>query len=197
MTTFTVELQGLEAFKETFNTSRIPEQVALGTGLAMKQLHSSLEHAVATRYKYGKRLSSVLVGGSASNVTFGKNVIRGGLEYKFVPILLTEFFSPPTVRGNITSSHRPKREKRHKGNVHFVEVIRGRRRISHGTKTLGGFKPAGSKYLLERDGKEKYPLHVLFAPSLSQMAGHVINTDKSVQYAINNIYTLIENKISL
>lgn len=191
MTTFTVELQGLEAFKETFNTARISKQVAVGTGLAMKQLHSSLEHAIAVRYKYGKPLSSVLVDKSASNVTFGKNVIRGGLEYKFVPILLTTFFSPPIFMGNINP------RKRKKGRVHSVEVIRGKRVISHGTEHLGGFIPIGKKHLIERDGADKYPTHPLFAPSLSQMAGHVINSDRSVQYVINNIYTLIENEIQL
>jgi hypothetical protein len=191
MTTFIVELQGLDAFKETFNTSRIPKQVALGTGIAMKQLHSSLEHAIAARYKYGKPLSSVLVGKSASNVTFGKNVIRGGLEYKFVPIFLTEFFSPPVVMGNINPG------KRKKGRVHSVEVIRGRRVTSLGTEHLGGFIPIGKKHMIERDGADKYPTHPLFAPSLSQMAGWVLNNDSSVQYAINNIYTLIENEIQL
>jgi hypothetical protein len=191
MTTFIVELQGLDAFKETFNTSKIPKQVALGTGKAMKQLHTSIEHAIAARYKYGKPLSSVLVGKSASNVTFGKNVIRGGLEYKFVPIFLTEFFSPPVVMGNINPG------KRKKGRVHSVEVIRGRRVTSLGTEHLGGFIPIGKKHLIERDGADKYPTHPLFAPSLTQMAGHIINNDRSVQYAINNIYTIIENEIQL
>jgi len=192
MTTFIVELQGLDDFKETFNTSRIPKQVALGTGIAMKQLHSSLEHAIAARYRYGKPLSSVLVGKSVSNVTFGKNVIRGGLEYKFVPIQLGNFLSPPGELGNI-----PPFPKKRPGVMRYVEVIRGRRKVSHGTERLGGFTHEGRKYLIERDGVSRYPIHQLFAPSLSQMAGWVLNNDRSVQYAINNIYTLIENEIQL
>jgi hypothetical protein len=191
MSGFTVELQGLEAFKDTFNTARIPKAVALGTGVAMKQLNSLISSAVSARYATSKPLSSVLIGGSASNVTFGKNIITGDLQYRFVPVFLSDFFSPPIFMGNINPG------KTKKGRVHSVEVLRGSRQIVHGTDGRGGFIPIGGRRMIERDGQNRYPTHPLFAPSLSQMAGHIVDNDRSVMYFIDNIYSIIENEIQL
>ncbi len=192
MSNFTFDMPELENFKKTFNTNRIPADIANGVGKAVKQLHASIEHAVATRYKTSKPLSSVLVGGSISNVVFGKNVIRGGLEYKFVPVGLASFFSPPAELGNINEgAKRP-------GFVHSVEIIRGQRKVVHGKEHRGGFIPLGWKSpMFERMSKARLPLRTLYAPSLSQMASHVVNTDAGVQFQINNIAEIIGNEIEL
>ena len=200
MANFKADLQGLEELKQSLNTARIPKQVALGVGVALKELNSTIEHAVATRYKTTKPLSSVLVGKSASNVTFGKNIIRGGLEYKFVPIDLSKFFSPPVVIGNIN----PRAKKlgaitagfRRKGRIHYVEVIRGSRKISYGKEHRGGFIPLGWKSpMFERMSQKRLPLRTLWAPTLSQMASHVVGSDRTVIYQMNNIAETIANEI--
>jgi hypothetical protein len=134
-----------------------------------------------------------LVDGSSSNVTFGKNIIHGELQYRFVPVNLAQFFVPPIELGNIP----PKAGKKRKGRIHSVEVIRGRTKVVYGQERLGGFIPPGSHYMIERDGAYKYPVHNLYAPSLSQMAAHIVDTDRSVMNFINNIYSIIENEIQL
>ncbi len=194
MANFKADLQGLEELKQSLNTARIPKQVALGVGIALKELNSTIEHAVAIRYKTTKPLSSVLVGKSASNVAFGKNVIRGGLEYKFVPIDLSKFHSPPPVFGNINPG------AKRKGFVHYAEVLRGRRKVVLGKDHRGGFIPKGyrtahGEQMFERMSKARLPLRVLYAPTLSQMASNVVNNDNAVIYAMNNIAETIANEI--
>jgi hypothetical protein len=191
MASFSVELQGMKEVLEAINPARIPKQVALAVGISMKKLHADIEHEVFARYKVSKKLSSVLIGGSISNVTFGKNVIKGGLQYSFQPIGLASFFSPPTVLGNINPG------ARRKGRIHSVEVIRGQRKIVYGKKHYGGFIPLGWKSpMFERATAKRFPIDVLYAPTLSQMAGHVIDNSSFLQYEIDNIAETINNHIT-
>lgn len=201
MSRLRIEIEGLEVVKTSLNMNRISTQIAKGMGIAALKLHKEISHAVFTRYKTSKSLDSVLVGKSSSVTTFGKGILQNSLEYKFVPIDLSKFFSPPAQLGNINAG------ATRMGWIHSVEVIRGRRQISYGKGHRGGFIPRTESGVLfrnsrfgsqmfERIGRARLPLRVLYAPTLSQMANYVVNNDSRVIYIQNQMPEIIANEIT-
>ena len=89
---FKVELKGLKKLKKDFSSRKLKKQLALGIADAALQLDQALRVAVVDTYNISDSLDKVRVGRSISNVQTGKNVLKTGLQYKFVPIPLSKFF---------------------------------------------------------------------------------------------------------
>ena len=89
---FKVELKGLDKLKEDFSSRKLKKHLALGIADATLQLDQALRIAVVNTYNISDSLDKVRVGRSISNIQTGKNVLKAGLQYKFVPIPLSKFF---------------------------------------------------------------------------------------------------------
>lgn len=188
MPNFKATIYGLDEIKEYINPNRINRELAKGVGSAVKELHATLAHSVFEKYNIKRTLDTVLIGKSISNVTFGKNQISSGLEYRHESTYLSDYVTD-VFDGNI------KAEAKRPGRVHVVTVIRGRPRIVRGKSGNGGFIPKGwSRPMFERVGQGKYPLRLLYGMSLSQMAETVFTYDPKVQRAIDQIENLILEK---
>ena len=95
-----IEISGIEELKKTINVNRIQKSIAVGVGQAAKFVHTELRSDVAQRYKTIGDLNSVLIRSSISDVTFGRGILKGGLEYKHVPVDLAKYFDSAEL-GNI------------------------------------------------------------------------------------------------
>jgi len=204
MATVSVEVYGLTEIKDYLSKGKVDKTLALGINDAVVQLHSALRYSVATTYKAPASLDSVLVGRSTSSVKQGKNFIESGLQYKFIPIGLDKYLDS-YYPGNIN----PGATKQ--GRVHVVEIKRGAKRIVYGKEHRGGFVPRkgsltspgavvrlyrGGGVMFERTSQSKFPVKVLFGPSLSQLALTSLKEDKKVQSVLNKLEeTIIERFI--
>jgi hypothetical protein len=201
---FSANISGLEDLKASLDGKKLSKDVALGLGQAMLSLHSALSFEVAKRYNVrssGKPvLDSILIGKTKSTIAFGQKSVEASLTYKYIPRDLSKF--PYTWEwGNINPG------ARRKGQVHSVAVKRNQSKIVYGLNHLGGFVPKyrdGSvkrfeKYgaqMFERDGPDKYPIHLLFGPSLSDMTEYVFDSRLGkVGEALDNIESFISEQI--
>lgn len=216
MTGFKADIYGLNELKDYIDTPKMLKRVAPVIGTATLQLHGALKSSVFNSHQHPKSLDSVLVGKSTSTISFGKNVIESGLVYKYKPVDLGKF-SPTWEWGNINAARR-------QGRVHSVVVRRDGRKVVHGKDHRGGFIPKKrndstvrkynyksqelSKYnpnkygaqMFERTTNKRFPLRLLFGPSLSQLAERAFNNglagkDKTVQAAIDNLELTIIDKV--
>jgi hypothetical protein len=180
-----IEIDGLSDLVATLNPKRINSDIAKGLGLATKTLHATLKHSISQTYNTSHNLDSVLVGKSISNVTFGKNIIESGLEYRYRPVDLAKF-DYTWEMGNI-----PPLPKKRQGRVHSVTVKRASgRKIVYGKSGNGGFTQKNSRYgtqMFERMGKERKPLRLLFGPSLTDMVLKSLDTDPKVKKSLDAI----------
>jgi hypothetical protein len=163
-------------------------------------VHNSLSFAITRNYATSEKLSSVLVGKSTSNVKQGTNFITSGLEYKFKPVRLVEFLTN-TFKGNINPASK-------QGIVSVVTIKRGQPRIVFGKKHYGGFvQRRGANVvkaqIFERKQKatwengKRLPIIPLYAPSLSQMASKMYDTDGEVQKVKDSLTTTLAKFIDL
>ena len=184
---------GLEEIKEYLNPSRINKGIAIGVHDAVLQIHDALRSAVARKYTFRDSLDTALVGRSISNVEIGKNFIRNGLQYVDKQKDLSKF---PYTLGAIIRN----------GTIHNVEVVRGRSKRLRGRSGQGGFVPRkkgapptrfgfkGETQMFERIGRSRYPLRLLLAPSLSDAATRMYDTDKQVQQVLQHVEETILDK---
>lgn len=178
-----VSIIGLDSIKKFVDETRINKKLATAVGIAAKELHSAIRHEVFTKYKVKQeKIDSSLANKSIDNVKFGKNIISSGLTYNYTPVGLGSFYSSWQF-GNINP-------KQHTGTVFSVEVKRGSKKIVYGKDHRGGFIPMnqagklkrnrfGGYNMYERVSAKRYPLRLLFAPSISQMVNSVM-TDKLI-----------------
>jgi hypothetical protein len=191
---FKVEIQGLRELQNEFSQNGLSKKVSFGLGLATKSLHSELRFAVKSRYAISGDLNSVLKGSRFTSTTkFGNSIFENGLEYRYRPIDLSKF--PYTKEwGNLLYP------KPRQGWVHTVTVVRGRPRVSYGKSNHGGFTKLNKKHpqygmqMLERKGKSKYPVRLLFGPSLSEMAYAQLNNNSFVQKRLNDLERYIADQ---
>lgn len=205
MANFNVAIYGLDEIKNYINPNRVNKALAMGVNKAVLSLHSALQTSVNSYYKVDKPLSSVLIGSSTSSQRQGKGFITNGLAYKDVPVDLSKFVVD-YYAGNINPATK-------QGRVHVVEVIRGRKVVSRGKDGRGGFvprygslanpsravllknrdlpnRPAG-KLMLERRTSARYPLRVLYAPSLAAMAASRFEKDSKVKQVLDSLESTI------
>jgi len=182
-----VEIYGLADLKESLEGKKLKRDIPKGIGSATKTIHSALKFELAQKYNVSHNLDSVLVGKSVSNVTFGKNVMEGGLVYRWKPVDLAKF--PYSWEwGNI-----PPLPKKRKGKVHSVAVRRGSKKVVYGKSNHGGFTQKNGYFgtqMFERVSRERKPLRLLFGPSLSEMASRSLDSPK-VTKAIDDLVEYI------
>ena len=193
-------ISGINEIKQNINVSRIKKELAIGVGQAAKLVHSELRSGVAQLYKAPGDLNSVLIGGSISDATFGKFVLKnieGAIEYKDKPIQLVKYYES-SFMGNLPLPPLPKKKE---GRVFKVEIRRGRKRRVFGRYKHGGFIPnkdgtfTMGKIMLERVGKKRYPLVQLYGPSLAQLA-QIIYTTRVNKAGLNaEVVKIIASKI--
>lgn len=176
-----ISLLGLAELKEFINPNRINKEVGLAVGYATNRVHNAIKHAVFTKYKIKQeKVDSALMNKSTSDVQFGKNIIKNSLSYKYTPVGLGSFYTSWQF-GNINPVP-------HEGTMFSVEVTRGKELIVKGKDHRGGFIPMsqagklkrnrkGGYNMYERATNKRYPLRLLFAPSISQMVNSVIKDD--------------------
>lgn len=194
MPNFKISIQGLEQLKLSLDKKELDRKLIPEIGLSILKLHNALKFAVKENYTIDRSLDSVLKGGSKSNTILGNNLISTSLEYNYKPIDLSKFpyTYVPGPRG---------------GSVHSVTIKRGVTKIVRGKSRQGGFVPrdrSGKVYrnafgaqMFERIGKSRFPLRVLFGPSLSQMAAKMFDTDSNVHRVEDEITQNLLNILDL
>ena len=201
MTTISFSIQGLEKLREELGSARVKKEIALAVGQGARYLHSALRHAVAITYNAPASLDSVLEDKTASTTKFGQGVIKGELRYKNTALMLSKFVTD-VYKGNLPPAEGKKRE----GWIHVVSVRRPTHKISFGRYGYGGFSPRGAagktRYgskggavMLERLTPERYPVKLMFGPSLAAMASSMWDTDPGVQKAKVEVEKIIENAL--
>jgi hypothetical protein len=196
---FIFDTFGLNDIKEYININRINKDLARGVNEAVLSLHSALREKVAQNYNFKHSLDSVLIGKSISNVKQGKNFITAGFGYKAKFIGLSKF-SHDSFVGNINpGAQKP-------GRVERVVVRKGRKSIVYGKQHHGGFiprygnlkNPGNAKLfgghgarMLERLGSSRFPVRMLFGPTLASAALHIYSTDRDVQRKIDEFENTI------
>jgi hypothetical protein len=199
MAGYKIDIQGLDELRVQLDSKTLNKQLIPAIGLVTLQLHNSLSFAITRNYATKQKLSSVLVGKSISQVKQGTNFIVTGLEYKFKPVRLVEFLTN-TFEGNINPASK-------KGIVSVVTIKRGQPRIVFGKKHYGGFvQRRGNRVtkaqIFERKQKatwadgERLPIIPLYAPSLSQMASKMYDTDNGVQKVKDKLAVTLANFIN-
>ena len=190
-----VEIVGLEEVRKLVSTDRISKAMATAIGVTAKTLHSEIRHLVFTKYKIKQeKIDAALANKSINNVIFGKNIISSDLTYNYTPNGLGSFYSSWEF-GNINPGKVP-------GTVFSVEVKRGSKKIVYGKEHRGGFIPMnqagklkrnklGGYNMYERTSNRRYPLRLLFAPSVSQMVNTVIKDNEFMERQL----TSFENRL--
>lgn len=189
-----ISIYGLDEVKEYINPDRIKKELSIGVGLAVLQLHSALKTSVYAKYNVKQdKIESALVGKVAMTQTTGRNFILNGLEYRSSHTDLAKF--PYTkALGNINlGAKRP-------GMVHTVSVRRGSAKVVYGKDHRGGFTQRNGRYgvqMFERKSKARFPLRILFGPSVVQMLNTSFEHDPKVKAVLNNLeQTIIDNFIT-
>ncbi len=182
---------GLDEIKDFINPNRINKQLAIGVGIAVKQLHRSLVHATYTRYNIEQsKIENSLVGGFASNQRAGRGFILDGLTYRSGYRDLAKF--PYTKEwGKINRGY---------GFVHSVTVVRGQTRVVYGKDHRGGFTARNGSYgiqMFERTTNARYPLRLLFGPSIVDMLLTSFNYSPEVRQSLDTFEQTIANNINL
>lgn len=204
---FKPSIQGLAELQAIVDGKRIQKELAKNLSSYVWSLHKALDFELVKRYNTPSRtgLTSMLLRKSASSEILGKNVIKSSIEYRYKPVDLSKFRPVEWEWGNINPATR-------KGQVHSVMVKRANgMKIVYGLNHLGGFIPKRKtgkdsyanvvfpKYgtqMFERDGPDQYPIHLLFGPSLTDMAEYLFdNRIGSVADAIDNIETFISDTL--
>lgn len=188
-----ISIYGLDEIKEYINPNRINKELAIGVGLAVLQLHRDLKSSVFTRYNVDQaKIEAALVGKVAKTQTTGKNFIHNGLEYRSGHTDLAKF--PYTkALGNINPG------AKRQGQVHTVSVKRGNAKIVYGKEHRGGFTQRNGRYgvqMFERKSKARFPLRLLFGPSIVTMINTAYEYDPKVKESLNSLeQTIIDNFI--
>ncbi len=191
-----ISIYGLDEIKEYINPNRINKELAIGVGLAVLQLHRDLKSSVYTRYNVDQaKIEAALVGKVAKTQTTGKNFIKDGLEYRSGYTDLAKF--PYTkALGNINPG--AKRD----GPVHVVSIKRGGYKLLRGKQSRGGFsapnktKPQYGIQMFERQSKARFPLRILFGPSIVTMLNIAYEYDPKIKESLNRLEnTIIDNFI--
>jgi hypothetical protein len=194
MAGYKLNIQGLDELKKEFSKGTLDTKLTPAIGLSILQLHNALSSAIVKNYTTRQRLSSVLVRKSISQVKQGTNFISSGLEYKYKPVRLVEFLTN-TFTGNINPASK-------EGIVSVVTIKRGQPRIVFGKKHYGGFlqrrgQRVAKAQIFERKQKatwangKRLPIIPLYAPSLSQMASKMYDTDSEVQKVKDSLITTL------
>lgn len=222
-----VELGGLDVLLQDLNTKRISKQLAIAIGKTVKSLEAEIKHSVVNYYSVsGAEVGRTLQGKSTSLQRRGKNVITGGLTYKYEAKPLSDF---PIRESTVSTRSRflvPKAggfsmHKRTEAKSVAVAVRRGKYKTVVGQKGYGGYYHKGgtSKWAKIQGGRsssfktgiyerqqdstwitepiERAPVKPLFGPAVVDMIDTMLDYDPTVQYMINNLDLLIEEHISL
>lgn len=195
--TYSLKIEGLEELRDSL--SKIPKGLATGIGLAAANLETSLRFDLTTMYHISEsRFNNALIGSrTRSTIARGKNVIESGIEFRQIYTDLAKF--PYTWQmGNI-----PPLPKKHQGKVHSVSIRRGTVKVVYGKYNHGGFTIPNGQYgtqMFERIGKGRYPLHILFGPSILNLVDW--NTKRpetlpSCSKALNGMTQLIADNLNL
>lgn len=200
--TTTVNLVGLEEVQEYFSDKRIKKAVAVGMATFVTNLHSSLRTSIHNRYTGNQDISKQLHRGS-STVKFGKSILTAGLVYDVKHSDLSKF--------NYSASYGALNADGGDGWVHTVEVVRGQRKVLKGKRGRGGFTPrTGSSkqthgrakrvfnsgaQMLERKGRRRKPLRVLYGPNTANMINRALEKDTAVKKVIDNFPNIVGDLI--
>jgi hypothetical protein len=201
---FRVEIKGLKELQDSLNLNRVNKEVATAVGLYTRKLHSELRFAIKQMYRTDElpnpNLDSVLLGNASETRKFGKNIIVGGLEYRWKSTGLAKFRHSSFI-GNINTG------AKRKGRVQKVQVRRGITKIVYGREHRGGFIPtdkdgrylkqAGHINMYERLGRSRFPVRILWSNSLAKMADMALREDKTVQQSLANLESYIAERINL
>ena len=197
--TASVDLLGFKEVQEYFSEKRIKKAVAVGVSTAANQVHSALTKAIFNRYTANNDLNKQLVGAkpSGSSVKFGKSILSVGLTYRIKRSELSKF-SYSASYGALNNGD---------GWVHTVEVVRGQRKVLRGKKGRGGFTPRvgssklshgspkrifrGGAQMLERSGRKRTPLKVLYAPNTANMINRALEKDAGVKKVIDDFPNIV------
>lgn len=194
---FNPALYGLDDLKEELSGKKLDKAIKRGLGEAALKLHQAISFEILRNYHVEPNaLDKVWINkGKARNpTTLGKDVLSVSLEYRYKAKDLSKF--PYSWKWDNINP-----EAKRKGRVHSVSINRTNgAKIVYGKNHFGGFVPKGFRneygaQMFERDepGRDS-PLHVLFGPSLTDMAAHVFETRVGgIADAIANIEdTIIE-----
>ena len=189
--TTSVSLTGLKEVQEYFSEKRVKKAVAVGLANFASEVHGALRKSIQNRYTGNQDIGKQLLRGS-STVTFGKNLLSTGLEYKVKSQDLSKFNYSASY-GALNGGD---------GWVHTVEVVRGQRKVVKGKRGKGGFTPRtsssnishgkakrifrGGAQMLERTGRKRTPLNVLYAPNTANMINRSLEKDRAVRKVIAN-----------
>ena len=213
-TTTTVNLVGLEEVQEYFSDKRIKKAVAVGMATFVTNLHSGLRTSIHNRYTGNQDISKQLHRGS-STVKFGKSILTAGLVYDVNHSDLSKFKYSASYgalnKGDGALNKGDGALNKGDGWVHTVEVVRGQRKVLKGKRGKGGFTPrTGSSkqihgrakrvfnsgaQMLERKGRRRKPLRVLYGPNTANMINRALEKDTAVKKVIDNFPNIVGDLI--
>lgn len=210
------DLRILDNFIGKLDLDKIAQKASIQLGGVLKDVDKRIFESVSKRYNLPKNTitASRIRGRIASSPErTGKFAYRNGLIYKYKAIDLARFVDGyysgnlpkliPNVGFTALSKTKQKslvNKKKHKGFVHTVEVVKGvGGNIVFGHRGLGGFMPRYANgslaykhpklgtVMFEREGRKRYPLVRLLAPSITSMIKTVWKTDTSLQRDVSKI----------
>lgn len=164
---FTAKITGLEEVTKALTSSGLLERLRPDITTSLMQIHTELNKAVTDRYYVGR-------GGGLTNILKFKPIgsvgdtISAGLTYQETSWRTLGYFTSRTAMGNI-----PPLPKKRPGLVHYVKVLKGKpERFVLGKYGRGGFniRDGGKRIMVERTGKDRYPLVAVRGITRTQMA---------------------------
>lgn len=176
---YSPDIKGLKELKDELSGQRVKKEIAIEIGRIAISFHKALSYEVFQKYQISPNtLDKYWENKHLAAREVGKSVIQQTLKYRYAAKDLSKFDFFWYV-GNIKPN--PKRP----GRVHEVIIKRNSSKIVHGKYGYGGFVPIGFRneygtQMFERTGPSRdAPLHVLFGPSVSEMAESVFNDEPS------------------
>lgn len=210
---FKIAIDGLKDIRKAISIESTIADSVPEISEAILGLHRTLERRVATLYTLEQPLSSVMIGKNKPLEAIGKTFFRYNLQYRYKPVLLSEYSHRILYGEDVELSAAPLRipkgdplarvkwswgywsevtevqvrkgsEYKIKGQPAFTYTSNGKQIVSHRTKKqTWNIRPAKG-----RTGNRTNRTTVLFGPSLASLAESVYNNDGYVQEAIEQMY---------
>lgn len=208
-----VSIEGLKEFKDLLRKNPSLEKTIPDMTLGILQINNVIEKRQKELYNAPGSVSSVFLGKSVKPASLGKTFLTYGLQYKDVPILLSQYPKNALELGTVVESKAPLRKGGELGWVKWTKdrwpygrELRLKLRKDKPAKFVRrskrskfkGFLQHGKVYARTTDktwkqypskGKKgiRNPIVQVYGPSLATIALALSRDDKVVKNAIENI----------
>lgn len=195
-----LKLASFDKLMDELSGAKLDKKISESLGKVATYINSELESQIIQNYRVKNNLSSVFSAGrGSSNVSKGKTFINYGLFWKQKSVPLSRYFEN-RFWGNLDVP------KDRQGWVHQTQIARGKITKSYGKQNYGGFRPTSKDgkvklygqagtYMFERTSRYKYPLRLLYGPSLADFVSYELRKnsfnrieEKAIQFFIDEMF---------